>query len=153
MSSKDPQLIENIDQDLLDVLEGLYFRDEDITARAAARLHPKKIHPSTITRSARATLIARYQVRQNAFRAHVKRLRKISRDNSAAELAKKDEQIKERDRQLEILQASSVATIRVLGEMGGMSKLLKFFEQYREIRDRVTALAETDNFGTRLKIP
>lgn len=146
MSSERRERLDPTDQGLREVLEGLYFRNEDITFRAVGRSYPTLRHASTITRNNdRVTLVEEYQAKQRTFRLHMQRLRKIGRDKTAAELAEKDQQILARDRQIEVLQAYGVATLRVIGEMGGTKTLLKFFEEYKEIRNRVLELTSNDS--------
>ncbi len=137
------------DTAMIGVLERLLEQNENITARAVARLHTGISHASSITRSpARSILLAQYQEKQRYIRAHVGSIKKRSRENIAADLASKDQEIAELKRQVEILTASHVAMIRVVGEMGGMSKWLKFFESYKQIRDelqKLGAMPKTDN--------
>jgi hypothetical protein len=119
--------------------------DESITARAVARNHPTIKHASSITRIPfRSDLLAQYQKRQKQFREWRHRMPKRSRDQIAAQLAQKDSRIAELERQVEVLRVSHLTMIRTVGELGGMSKLLKLYEGYREIRselDRIAILA------------
>jgi hypothetical protein len=55
-------------------------------------------------------------------------------------MADKDRHIAELQKQVEFLRISHVAMIRAVGELGGMSKWLRFFESYREIRDELKKL-------------
>lgn len=124
------------DAELIGILESLLDQNENITARAVARLHPGIRHASSITRSsARSALLAQYQEKQKYIRSHIGNIKKRSRENIAADLASRDQKIAELERQVKILSTSHVAMIRVVGEMGGMSKWLKFFESYKQIRD------------------
>lgn len=127
--------------EMICVLEGLLERDEDITARAVARLHPQIRHASSVTRSkTRADLLAQYQQKQKDIRSLLKRNKKRSQEKIAEDLAKKDQKIAELEKQVEVLTASHIAMIRVVGELGGMSKWLQFFESYRDIRDSLQKL-------------
>lgn len=126
------------DTTLIEILEGLLERNEDITARAVARLHPAIGHASTITRSpARSALVGQFQTKQQEIRKHLGRQTKRSKESIAAELATKDQRIAELEKQVDILRASHLAMIRAVGEMGGMSKWMKFYENFKEIRNQL----------------
>ncbi len=132
---------DQVDATLVRILEELLERDENITARAVARLHPEIGHASTITRSPpRSALVARYQVRQQEIRNHLGRMSKRSKDKIAFDLSAKDQRIAELERQVDILRASHVAMLRAVGELGGMSLWMKFFERFKEIRDELGSL-------------
>ena len=123
------------------ILQDMIERDEDITARAVARLHPRIKAASSVTRNPeRSALLARYQKKQDEYRNWRHRLSKRSRDSAALDLAGKDLLIKELELQVEILTASHVAMLRAVGELGGFSKWAQFFESYKEIRDTLTKL-------------
>lgn len=127
--------------ELIKVLDSLLEQDEDITARAVARLHPTVKHASSITRNEiRSNLLAQYQAKQREIRSYAARLRKGSKEKVAVTLAEKDLRIAELERQIELLTASHVAMIRAVGELGGMSKWAKFYEQYREMREKLVAM-------------
>ncbi|MBI4996677.1 MAG: hypothetical protein HZC22_07215 [Rhodocyclales bacterium] len=129
------------DESLIKVLDDLLDRDEDITARAVARLHPSIGHASTITRNPyRADLLAQYQAKQREVRSHIGRMAKRSKEKVAADLASKDIRIAELERQVDILRASHLAMIRAVGELGGMRIWLRFFEDHRSIRDELHKL-------------
>jgi hypothetical protein len=132
------------DPEMERILEEMLEADETITARAVARKHPAIKHASSVTRSqVRSDLLARYQERQKQFREWRHRAPKRSRDQLAAQLAHRDVRIAELERQVEILRVSHLAMIRTVGELGGISKLLKLYEGYREVRgelDRLGAL-------------
>jgi hypothetical protein len=139
--------IEHEDAEMVSVLEKLLELDENITARAVARLHSKISYASTITRSQfRSELLAIYQEKQKDIRTHVSRIKKRSLGNTAVELAKKDQKIAELEKQVEILTVSHIAMIRVVGELGGMSKWLKFFESYKNVRDELQKLSAMPDF-------
>lgn len=126
---------------LIKILEDLFDRDEDITARAVARLHPSIGHASTITRSPhRADLLAQYQAKQREVRSHIGRMAKRSKEKVAADLTSKDQRIAELERQVDILRASHLAMIRAVGELGGMRIWLRFFEDHKTIRDELHRL-------------
>lgn len=132
----------NQDDELLtQILDDLLQRNEDITARAVARLHPHIGHASTITRNAyRSDLLTRYQDKQEELRNHLSRLGKRSKESTAADLASKDQRIAELEWQVDLLRSSHLAMIRAVGELGGMSKWLRFFENYKDARDQLYQL-------------
>jgi hypothetical protein len=66
---------------------------------------------------------------------------KRSREQLAGQLAQKDSRIAELECQVEVLRVSHLAMIRTVGEMGGMSKLLKLYEGYREVRTELDKMA------------
>lgn len=148
MSAMSPDSKLQSDATLIRILEELLERDENITARAVARLHPEIGHASTITRSSgRAKLLAQYQAKQKEIRNHLGRQTKRSKEKVAAELASKDLRIAELERQVDVLRASHLAMLRAVGELGGMSKWMKFFENYGAIRNELNelnAIPETD---------
>lgn len=136
------------DNEMIRILEGLLERDEDITARAVARLHPQIRHASSVTRSkTRADLLAQYQQKQKDIRNLLKRNKKRSQEKIAEDIAKKDQRIAELEEQVEVLTASHIAMIRVVGELGGMSKWLQFFESYKDIRDSLQKLGAAPSLG------
>jgi hypothetical protein len=130
------------DPEMERILKEMLEANETITARAVARKHPAIGHASSITRiPVRAEQLARAQEEQKQFREWQGRLPKRSRDQLAAQLAQKDVRIAELEHQVEILRASHLAMIRAVGELGGISKLLKLYEGYRDFR------AELDRLG------
>lgn len=121
-------------EELIRILEQLLEADEDITARAVARLHSTIKHASSFTRStSRSALLSTYQAKQQDIRKYIVRNRKRSREKVASAFADKDMRIAELEKQVEILTASHVAMIRAVGELGGYSKWLRFFQDYQEI--------------------
>ena len=141
MSAKKPDSASNDDELLVQVLEELLQSDENITARAVARLHPHIGHASTITRNTyRSGLLAQYQAKQREIRKHLGRLTKHSKDKTAAELTNKDQRIAELERQVDLLRASHLAMIRAVGELGGMTKWMKFFVGFKDVRDQLYKL-------------
>jgi hypothetical protein len=129
------------DPEMERILQEMLEANETITARAVARKHPAIGHASSITRiPVRAELLARYQEQQKQFREWQRRLPKRSRDQLAAQLTQKDVRIGELERQVEILRVSHLAMIRIVGELGGISKLLKLYEGHREFRGELDRL-------------
>jgi len=131
-----------IDPKMTPILQEMLDTDETITARAVARKHPSLKHASSITRSsARSDLLRCFQMQQNQYRAWQERIPKRSREQLANQLAQKDSRIAELERQIEVLRISHLAMIRTVGELGGMGKLLKLYEGYREIRSELDRMA------------
>lgn len=129
------------DPEMHRVLEDLLSRDEDITARAVARLHPRINAASSITRSVeRSRMLVKYQERQAEFRRWRGRPGKLSADASASALADRDLRIAELESQVALLTASHVAMIRAVGELGGFSKWAQFYELYACSRDQLAQL-------------
>ena len=88
-----------------------------------------------------------YQNKQNELRTLLKRNKKRSQQSINDDIVKKDLRISELEHQIEILTASHVAMIRVVGELGGMSKWMKFFESYKEVRDSLNKLNALPEVG------
>lgn len=129
------------EEKMREILEVLLADDRDITARAVARLHPSIKAASSFTRSAsRSRLLAEYQQRQSEYRRWRGRVAKRSGADTAASLADKDIQIAELEANIQLLTASHLAMLRVVGELGGFSKWAKFFEQYRSAQDKLSSL-------------
>lgn len=123
------------DAEMKQILEDLLSKDEPITARAVARLHPKINAASTITRHPeRSKLLEHYQERQEQYRRWSGRVSKQSKAITSAALADKDLRIAELEKQVALLTASHVAMIRAVGELGGFGKWAQFFTNYRESR-------------------
>jgi len=136
-----------VDTEMRDVLDDLLARDEDITARAVARLHPRINAASSITRSpSRSQLLSEYQQRQAEFRRWSGRLKRMSRTLATEALTSRDARIAELEAQVALLTASHVAMICAVGELGGFSKWAKFFEHFKDTREHLIqlgALSET----------
>jgi hypothetical protein len=129
------------DNQMREILETLLADDEDITARAVARLHPSINAASSITRSeSRSKLLAEYQRRQTEYRRWRGRVAKRSGADTAASLADKDIRIAELEATVQLLTASHLAMLRAVGELGGFSKWARFYEQYRDARDKLAEL-------------
>lgn len=123
------------------ILQEMLEKDEDITARAVIKRHSTLRHASTITRSAkRKELLTRYQEKQDELRVWRQRLVKRSRDSTAMDMAEKDVLIGELKRQVELLTASHVAMIRLVGEFGGYTKWAQFFVGYKGVLEMLTSM-------------
>jgi hypothetical protein len=126
------------DDQMREILETLLADDEDITARAVARLHPSLNAASSITRSeSRSKLLAEYQQRQAEYRSWRGRVARRSGVDTAKSLADKDIRITELEASVQLLTASHLAMLRAVGELGGFSKWARFYEQYRDARDKL----------------
>jgi len=126
------------EEQMREILDTLLADDRDITARAVARLHPSIKAASSFIRSAsRNQMLAEYQQRQSEYRRWRGRVAKRSGMDTAASLADKDIRIAELEATVQLLTASHIAMLRVVGELGGFSKWAKFYEQYRDARDRL----------------
>lgn len=129
------------DPDLQRILEELLAHDENITARAVARHHPTLKAASSITRSpARSTLLAHYQQRQAEFRRWQRRLPHQASAKIATALADKDLRIATLESRVQLLAASHLAMIKVVGELGGFGKWAAFYEHYAAARKQLDAL-------------
>jgi hypothetical protein len=132
-----------------EILEALLERDSDITARAVARRHPSVKAAASITRSeSRSKLLTEYQQRQNDYRRWRGRVGKQSGDQIAAALATKDKRLAVLEAQLELLAASHVAMLRVVGELGGFAKWAAFYEQFRDARKALNELGVVPSQGS-----
>lgn len=124
------------DSELIRILDTLLDSDTTITFRTVAREHPRIKHASSFTRDpARAKLILEYQAQQNERRAWVARARKQSISTMTARLAQRDELITKLKLKIEALTASHKAMLMAVGELGGTSKWLRFFEAHRNFRE------------------
>lgn len=132
------------EQQMTEVLDTLLASDENITARAVARLHPGINAASSITRSEkRSKLLAEYQARQLQYRVWRGRVGKRSGAEIVAELESQQSRIATLERHIEILLASHVAIIRSVGSVGGFNKWAEFFESYQHARDALASLGAT----------
>lgn len=129
------------EEQMREILEALLADDRDITARSVARLHPSIKAASSFTRSAsRSQMLAEYQQRQSEYRRWRGRVAKRSGTDTAASLAGKDIRIAELQATVQLLTASHLAMLRIVGELGGFSKWAKFYEQYRDAHDKLDDL-------------
>ena len=134
---------------MCEILEMLLERDDDITARAVARLHPTIRAASSITRSeTRSALLAEYQHRQKEYRRWRGRVGKKSGVQVAATIADKDFRIADLESQVALLTASHLAMLRAVGELGGFGKWAAFYDQFREAREKLDRLGATPKFVT-----
>ncbi len=128
--------IDPLHHELEAVLEGLLERNEDVSARAVARLHPSVKNASGLIRHAeRRKILEQYQVRQKELRAAIGKVRRSGATAAAAELQATSERIRELEGREAARVASHVAMIHVVAEMGGTAKLLQFYRRFASIRD------------------
>lgn len=129
------------DERMREILEAMLANDEDITARAVVRQHPAIKAASSITRSeSRRRLLVEYQKRQSEYRRWRGRVAKRSGTDTATSLADKDIRIAELETTVQLLTASHIAMLRAVGELGGFSRWAKFYESYREAREKIVKL-------------
>lgn len=132
---------ETVEREMERILQEMLDADEDLTARGIIRRHSRLKAASSITRSPeRVEILARYKTRQEEFRRWRQRLARRSKDVSAMSLADKDIRIAELEQQVSLLTYSHVAMIRAVGELGGMAKWSKFFEDYKAVRDELNKM-------------
>lgn len=126
-------------RELEGVLQKLLNENIDITAREIARRHSLLSSASTITRHlGRRKLVEEYQRRQSEMRAWQARLGKRSKEQVAGELAAQQAKISELDETVRTLVTGHVALIAAVAQVGGMSKLAKFYENFRDVRHQLT---------------
>jgi len=143
MTSYEPQqkLSNEADPEMVRILEEMLEADETITARAVTRRHPSIKHASSVTRHpSRSALLTHFQSQQVQYRAWQARKPKRSREQLAAQLAQKDLEIAQLEHQVEVLRVHNLAMIRTVGELGGITKLLKLYDGYRDVRNELNRL-------------
>lgn len=134
------------DQRFIEVLEAMLSEDETVTARAVARKLEGVDHASSITRDAwRKERLAEWQARQRSIRALASRAGKQSKAKVAADLARKEERIRELEAQIEMLLASHRAMIRAVGEMGGMKAWMRLFSLSQPALEKLKQLGALPN--------
>lgn len=142
--TKDP-----LHTELKSVFEGMLERDEDITARAVARLHSTIKNASDITRhEERRALLDQFQSKQLELRKFANKVKHSGTTVAAKNLLETGERIRRLESNEAARIASHLAMIAVVCELGGTAKLLKFYQQYSQIRDQLTqqgALPNTFN--------
>lgn len=121
------------------VLQELLNQNTAITAREVARRHSSLSSASTITRHlGRRNMVEEYQKRQSEMRAWQDRLGKRSKEQVAGDLAAQQAKISELDATVQTLVTGHVALLAAVAQVGGMSKLSKFYENFREVRQQLT---------------
>jgi hypothetical protein len=123
------------------ILEDLLAQNLDITAREAARRHSLFSDASTITRHPdRRALLADYQKRQQEARRCVAQVVKSSKEDTANKLAGQQHIIDELTKKVEILTTGHLALFKAVGKLGGTAKLVKYYDEYREVRNSLVGL-------------
>ena len=123
-------------QELTRILDELLADDQNITAREVARRHSILSSASTLTRHPmRRQILATYQERQIELRLWKSRVGKTSQTNMATKLATQQAHIVTLENTINILTSGHVALIAAVAQLGGMGKLAKFYEDFREIRN------------------
>ncbi len=120
------------------VLQEMLDRDQDITARAVARLHPSLNNASDITRHhVRKELLTEATQKQQDIRRLAFSIKKTGTTIASEKMEYLERRIKELEANEEARIASHLAMIQAVAEIGGTAKLLKFYDSYAEIRDRL----------------
>lgn len=142
--TKDP-----LHTELTAVLEGMLERNEDITARAVARLHSTVNNASDITRlQERREILEQFQAKQQVLRKFASKVKHSGTRIAAKKLFETDEKIRKLQDNEAARVASHLAMIAVVCELGGTAKLQKFYKQYAHIRDQLAQQgALPDNFS------
>lgn len=123
------------------VLVTLLEDNVDITAREVARRHSSFSSASTITRQPeRRVLLEQYQERQTQMRAWQNRVGKKSKEQIADVLTVQEAKIDKLDKSVRALVAGHVALIAAVAQVGGMSKLSKFYASFRDVRIQLSEL-------------
>ena len=122
------------EQEMVAAMEGMLQSGETITARAVTRRVASFKHASSIIRSARRSeLLKEFQGRQTLLRSAMDRLRKDSREKLAETIAEKERTNAELKGKYDELLIVNVAMIRVVAEMGGVTRLVRLFEDSERI--------------------
>lgn len=123
------------------ILEELLSVDQDITAREVVRRHSILSSASTITRHAkRRELLQKYQKQQSELRLWKSRLSKTSKDDVAVKLSLQETRISELESTIKTLTTGHLALIAAVAQAGGMGKLVKFYENFRDVRNTLQAV-------------
>lgn len=120
------------------ILRELLDQNIAITAREIARRHSSLSSASAITRHpGRRQLVEEYKNRQVEMRTWQDRMGKRSKENVAEQLAVQEAKILKLDQTVQTLVTGHVAPIAAVAQVGGMSKLSKFYENFREVRHQL----------------
>ncbi|MDE2419653.1 MAG: hypothetical protein KGO49_00530 [Gammaproteobacteria bacterium] len=129
--SKDENNIE-----LIKILDELISNNVDISAREITRRHPLFSSASSITRNAeRKKLVEIYKQKQEEMRQWQSRLSKTSKNDIAEKLTSQEIIISDLEMTVKSLTQAHLALITSVAQIGGMNKLLQFYENYRDIRN------------------
>jgi hypothetical protein len=131
----------SIDNEMEQVLQQMLDNDESITARGVVNKLEGLKAASSITRNPhRVARLKIFQERQKEFRKWQGRVVKSSKENVAQAIAVREIKIADLQRQVDLLTASHIAMIRVIGELGGYAKWAKFFENYQSIHNALLSM-------------
>jgi len=131
----------SVDENMERVLQQMLDNNENITARGVVNKLECLKAASSITRNPRrVALLTVFQERQREFRKWQGRVGKTSKENVAQALAARESKIADLQRQVDLLTASHIAMIRVVGELGGYAKWAEFFESYQSIHDALLSM-------------
>jgi hypothetical protein len=112
--------------------------DEDITARAVARLHSSIRNASDFTRNVeRRALLEEAQAKQQGLRNFAGKIRREGSRAAAEKLQAAEARIRELEGDEAARVASHLAMIHAVAELGGTAKLLAFYRTYADVRDRL----------------
>jgi hypothetical protein len=135
-------------EELRAVLNGLLERNDDVTARAVARLHSTVKNASGIVRHPeRRQILEQYQTRQQELRTAIGKVRQSGTSAAAVKLQASAERIRELEENEAARVASHLAMIHAVAEMGGTAKLQLFYKRFSVIRD---ALAREGSLPSKL---
>jgi sugar-specific transcriptional regulator TrmB len=130
-----------LESELGAILEQLLEANETISLRAITARHKTIRHASTISRSKRRmAIVSHYQDLQRQRRKWINSASKQSPEKLSAALAERDAKIKRLEKEVQTLRVSHVAMMRAVGEMGGISKWLRFFQDFSDIKQTLTEL-------------
>jgi hypothetical protein len=130
--------IDPLHEELRAVLEGMLECNEDISARAVARLHSTLKEASGITRyPERRHILEKYQVKQKELRSMLGKVRHSGTAVAAGKLQVAAERVRELEENEQARVASHLAMIHAVAEMGGTAKLQLFYKRYSVIRDNL----------------
>lgn len=143
--------------ELKSILQELLAADIDISAREVGRRHSLFSSASSITRNpTRHQMVKEYQNRQIEMRSWHARLSKRSKQEIAVNLADQRVKISELERNLEVLVTGHVALIAAVAQVGGMSSLSKFYDNFRDVRQQllqVGAISADTRTAAQIKLP
>ncbi|MDO8261787.1 MAG: hypothetical protein Q7T21_01025 [Gallionella sp.] len=132
-NTKDP-----LHTELSAILEGMVERNEEISARAVARLHSVVKNASDFTRHPeRRALLERFQTKQLELRRFAGRVKHSGTTVAARGLQAAEEKIRELEGNEAVRVASHLAMISAMCELGGTAKLLKFYKEFASVRDQL----------------
>lgn len=125
--------------ELISILRDLINENVDITAREIVRRHSSLSSASSITRNAgRRQLVGDHQRRQLEMRQWQLRLTKQPKGQIAQKLAMQQIEIADLNHTVQNLVIGHLALIAAVAQVGGVGKLAKFYDSFREVRDKLS---------------